>query len=300
MEIFIDVFFLENIIMNYLILLVTEKIAKSKVSSLRKFLGAIIGAMYAVILIAFPGIQFYYTVLAKILLSLLIVAVTFYPKKVLTFIKTLAMFYISTFIFAGAAFAFLYFNQTGGFVKNGIVYVFWRSKLTLILLSIITVGIVFKIFWEVIQSRMLHEKLLVPLLISFENKKIQVEALVDTGNSLKDPLSNMPVVVVEFRAIKEVLPHEIKKIFEESKDEDLNCITRILYNSTWASRFRLIPFTSLGKENGLLIGFKPDYIEVGENEDKKGVSSVVIGIYNKILSKNDKYRALLGPELVPQ
>ena len=41
----------------------------------------------------------------------------------------------------------------------------------------------------------------------------------------------------------------------------------------------------------MLIGFKPDYIEIGEEEDKKGVSNVIVGIYNKTLSKNEKYKA---------
>jgi stage II sporulation protein GA (sporulation sigma-E factor processing peptidase) len=293
-----DIIFLLNLVMNYLILLLTAKLSKNKTSSLRMFLGSIIGAIYAVFLILCPSLEFYYTVSAKILLSLLIVAVTFSPKKVTSFIKNLAIFYFSTFIFGGAAFAFLYFNQSGGFVKNGIVYVFWKSTIAEIILSILTVGIIIKIFWEVIQNKLIKEKLLIPLMISFEKKTIYISALVDTGNSLHDPLTNMPVVIVEFAAIKEILPLEIKKIYEDSKEEDLNWISKIIYNSTWISRFRLIPFTSLGKENGMLIGFKPDYIEVGENQEKRGVTSVVIGIYNKTLSKNERYKALLGPELV--
>lgn len=298
LEVYADIIFLLNLVMNFLILLLTSKLSKSKTSSLRMFLGSIIGASYAIFLIFCPDLKFYYTVLAKVLLSLLIIAIAFSPKKLTVLIKDLAMFYISTFIFAGAAFAFLYFNQTGGVVKNGIVYVFWQSNMMSIILSIFTVGIIIKIIWELIQNRIVKEKLLIPLMISFEKKTIYMAALVDTGNSLHDPLTNMPVVVVEFMAIKEILPVEIKKIFEDSKEEDLNWITKILYDSTWVSRFRLIPFTSLGKENGMLIGFKPDFIEVGENEEKRGVTSVIIGIYNNSLSKNEKYKALLGPELV--
>ena len=298
MKVYVDIIFLLNLVMNFLILLLTAKLSKSKTSSLRMFLGSIIGAVYAVFLIFCPSLKLYYTVFAKILLSFLIIAISFSPKNIISFIKNIAMFYVSTFIFAGAAFAFLYFNQTGGFVKNGIVYVFWQSKMTYIILSILTVGIIMRIFWEVIQNKLVKEKLLIPLTISFENKTIYISALLDTGNSLHDPLTNMPVVVVEFMAIKEILPLEIKKIFEDSREEDLNWITKILYDSTWVSRFRLIPFTSLGKENGMLIGFKPDYIEVGENQEKRGGASVVIGIYNKALSKNEKYKALLGPELL--
>jgi stage II sporulation protein GA (sporulation sigma-E factor processing peptidase) len=151
---------------------------------------------------------------------------------------------------------------------------------------------------EVIQSRITKENLLVPVKIAFDNRKIDLSALIDTGNSLKDPLTNIPVMVVEFKALEELLPIEIKSIFENSREDDLNCITTTISKSKWFSRFRLIPFSSLGKENGMLLGFKPDYVEIGEDEEKKDIKNVIVGIYNRSLSRNEKYKALLGPDLV--
>jgi stage II sporulation protein GA (sporulation sigma-E factor processing peptidase) len=297
-DIYIDVLVLENIIMNYLILLVAAKFSKSKTSNLRLLLGALVGATYVVFMIVLPGIKVYYTALAKVLLSFAIVAVAFSPEKLSDFLKTLAIFYVSTFIFAGAAFAFLYFNQNGGFVRNGIVYVFWQSKWSVLFLAVIMTGIIVRVLCELLQYKFVKEKLLTKVRIAFEEKSIGLEALIDTGNSLHDPITNTPVVVVEFLAIKDILPQEIQSIFEEYKENDLSKVTDIISNSQWFSRFRLIPFTSLGKENGLLIGFKPDYIEIGKEETKKGISDVIIGIYNRSLSKNQKYKALLSPELI--
>lgn len=298
LEVYLDVLFLENVVMNYLILAVTARFSKARTSNLRMFLGALLGALYVVVLIMLPGIKIYYSTLSKILLSFAIIAVVFSPEKPIFFFKVLAIFYISTFMFAGAAFAFLYFNSSGGFVRNGIVYVFWKSKWTLIFLSVLTAGIIFRIFWDVIQVKFIREKMLLPLTISFESRVIYIPALVDTGNSLHDPISNLPVVVVEFSVLREVLPDEIIGIFEESKENDLTSITRVISTSSWISRFRLIPFTSLGKENGMLIGFKPDYIEIGEEDEKRGIVNVIIGISGRPLSKGDKYKALLSPELV--
>ncbi len=298
MEVYIDVLFLENVVMNYLILIVTAKFSKSKTSSLRALLGALIGASYVVLILLFPNVKFYYTTLGKVILSVVMVAVAFPQEKLMNFFKTLAIFYVSTFIFAGAAFAFMYFNQTGSFVRNGIVYVFWQSKWTLLLLSIIMAGIIVRIFWELVQFKFMKDKLLLTLKIAFESRIIALAALVDTGNSLHDPLTNTPVVVVEFNAIKDILPSEIQSIFVQSKENDLDSVTDIVANSSWFSRFRLIPFTSIGKENGMLIGFKPDYIEIGEEPEKKGVNNVIICIYNRALSKNQRYKALLSPELV--
>jgi stage II sporulation protein GA (sporulation sigma-E factor processing peptidase) len=297
-EIYLDVLFLENVVMNYLILLVTAKFSKSQASNLRLLLGALVGAAYVVVLITLPNVKVYYTFGAKILLSIVIIAVAFSPNKLSTFIKTLAVFYVSTFIFAGAALAFIYFNQSEGFVRNGIIYAFWQSKWTFLFLSIAMVGIIVRVFMEVLQHRFVKDKLLIPLKISFERKIIDMSALVDTGNSLHDPLSDLPVIVVEFKAIQNILPEEIQNIFVQSKENDLSSVTSIVSGSKWLARFRIIPFSSLGKENGMLIGFKPDYIEIGENKDRKGINNVIVGIYNRTLSKNERYRALLSPDLV--
>lgn len=298
MEIYLDILFLENLVINYLILIVTFKFSKSKTSNLRLFLGAFLGAGYVIFLVLFPEMKGYYTTSAKIILSCVIIAVAFTPGKVQTFFKNLAIFYIATFIFAGAAFAFLYFNNTGGFVKSGIFYVLTDTKWSVLVLSLITVGIIIRIFWEIIQFKFIREKMLIPLKIAFGRNTIDLAALVDTGNFLHDPLSNMPVVIVEFKAIRTILPGRIREIFDSSGENDLGSVSSIISETKWYKRFRLIPFNSLGKENGMLIGFKPDYIIVGDDNNQKGVKDVIIGIYNKNLSNNQKYTALLGSELV--
>lgn len=293
-----DVLITENIVMNYLILLITAKFSRRQTSSLRMFMGALAGALYVAFLIIQPEMKIYYTTLAKILLSLLMVAIAFSPEKISSFFKTLATFYVSTFIFAGAALAFLYFKQSGGLVKNGVIFVFGQTGWTQLLFSVITVGIIIKVFWDIWQSRIVRERLQIPLKISFNSKVTDIAALVDTGNFLHDPLTNTPVIVVEFSAVKDILPPELNSIFEEAKENDLSSVTDIISSTSWFSRFRLIPFTSLGKENGMLIGFKPDYIEIGESEDKKDISNVIVGICNRKLSGNGGYKALLSPELI--
>jgi stage II sporulation protein GA (sporulation sigma-E factor processing peptidase) len=291
---------LENIVINYLILLVTARFTKSRTTSLRLLAGAAIGASFVVIMMLMPDIKAYGSIIAKLFLSAVIVAVSFNVRKISSFFKILIVFYISTFVFAGAALAFTYFVQGGGFIKNGILWPI-KAKLNVVLFAAALAVILARVFWEVIQQRLVRAKMLVRLVIAFEKRTIGLHALVDTGNSLHDPLTNMPVVVVEFSAIKGILPEEIRKIFEEFQESDLERITSAITASTWFSRFRLIPFTSLGKENGMLIGFKPDYIEISkdsDNNENKDVSDVIVGIYGRSLSKNEKYKALLGPELI--
>lgn len=66
----------------------------------------------------------------------------------------------------------------------------------------------------------------------------------------------------------------------------------------YISRLKFIPFSSLGKQNGMLVGLKPEYIEIKTEENLEKIDNVIIGIYNKSLTKRGEYRALIGIELI--
>lgn len=301
MEIYLDIVILENIVINYLILLVTSRFSKNRTSSLRLFLGSVAGTAYLVLMILLPDTQVYATLFSKFLLSVAMVAIAFNFRKISAFVKTLALFYATTFIFAGAAFALMFFSKDWGIVRNGVLITpltFIDAKLTELLLAVAVALIIFRVVWDTVQSKFVKEKLLVDISIAVENKSIELSALVDTGNSLHDPLTNLPVVVVEFSAIRDLLPDDIKSIFERNCENDLDSVTATISSSDWFSRFRLIPFKSLGRENGMMIGFRPDYIEIGADDGKKDIRDVIVGIYNRTLSANDQYRALMNPELI--
>ena len=297
--VYVDVLFIINFVINYLLLWTTSKICRRRVSQIRLSVGAFIGAIYAVVMF-FPAFKIYYTFMSKVLFSFVIIAVTFNIEKLKEFLKTLIIFYGVNFTFAGTALGLFYFTNVGAFtgfvMSNGVLYFSFPWKTLLI--SGIVAYILIKIISHVFRRRLVKENMYVPLDIICDNKKISVEALIDTGNSLYDPISNFPVVVVEFDAIKELLPEEVKKIFSEYRENDLHIISNIMSNSAWVSRFRLIPFSSLGKENGMLIGFKPDEIEIIEDNRKRDIKDIIVGIYNHKLSKNDRYNALLNPEII--
>ena len=61
---------------------------------------------------------------------------------------------------------------------------------------------------------------------------------------------------------------------------------------------RLIPFSSLGKQNGMLLGIKGEDLTVNLKDEIKKIDKVIIGIYNKSLTKRGEYRSLLGLEIL--
>ena len=64
-------------------------------------------------------------------------------------------------------------------------------------------------------------------------------------------------------------------------------------NGEIISKFRMIPFSSLGMQNGLLLGIKVDKIEIFLDDDEEIINNVIIGIYNNKLSKNEEYAVLI-------
>ena len=125
------------------------------------------------------------------------------------------------------------------------------------------------------------------------NKKIETKAMIDTGNLLKEPITNTPVVVVEHTLLYECIPKEILNHIEDILGGDFSKIPDEI-KQEYISRLKVIPFSSLGKQNGMLLGIKADGIEIKDEDEEKKVDNVIIGIYNKSLTKRGEYRALLG------
>ena len=108
MTIYIDIIFLENLFMNYIILFATGIIVKTPIKIIRTLISSIIGSLYAVI--AYMSIlQIYSNTILKIILSISMVYIAFNSKNLKTFIKQLIIFYLTSFTFGGVAFALLYF-----------------------------------------------------------------------------------------------------------------------------------------------------------------------------------------------
>ncbi|MCL2703407.1 MAG: sigma-E processing peptidase SpoIIGA [Defluviitaleaceae bacterium] len=128
------------------------------------------------------------------------------------------------------------------------------------------------------------------------NAETAFTALVDTGHSLYEPISGKPVVVAEYAALKPLFPQDLCALFETTNCEDSENAANAFVSAGFASRFRLVPYHSVGKRGGLLTGFRPDEVMIG------GVPrDVIIAVYNGLLSldgdSEGEKRALISPEL---
>ena len=293
MTIYIDIIIVENLIMNYIILYATGLILKSKKSYLRMFLASLIGAIYATLEYILK-VNIYSNIILKTILSIIIVYVAFYPQNIKKMCKQLLLFYVTTFTFGGIATYLIYVLKPQNIIiKNG-MYV-GTYVLKVIFIGAIVGTIILAAAFKMAKNKLTKKDMLCKVKIRLNGKEETVEAMVDTGNMLKEPITGTPVVVVERNSLYELLPKEILNNTESILGGDFEKIPEEI-KKEYVPKLKLIPFASLGKQNGMLIGIKPEKIEV-INEQTEEEKNAIIGIYNKSLTKKGEYKALIGIDL---
>ena len=295
MTIYIDIVLLENIIMNYIILYATSLILKTKVNHFRIFFGSAIGAIYSVV--GYMSVlPVYSNIIVKLILSIVIVYISFNPPKVKYLLKQILFFYFTSFVFGGAAFFLIYFLKPQDILmKNGLFLGSYPLK-SVLLGGVIGLAIII-IVLKLIKTKMGKKDMYCKITINIEEKKIHTTAMIDTGNLLKEPITNLPVVVVEHVLLYDVLPKEILNNLENILGGDLEKIPEEI-RLKYIPKLKVIPFQSLGKQNGMLLGIKANEIHIHKEEENIIKNKVIVGIYNKSFTKKGEYQALLGIDLI--
>lgn len=239
----------------------------------------------------------YSNLIIKIFLSIIMVYIAYLPKNFKELSKRLIMFYLISFVFGGSAFALLYFVKPENIIMKNGVYV-GNYPLKIAMLGGIVGFIISHIAFKVVKTRISSKNMYCKINIQINQKSTDVKALIDSGNLLKEPISGYPVIVVEKYKLASILPKDIldnvKEILKGSylgKNED----RKLEY---YISKFRVIPFSSLGKQNGMLLGIKADKVIISFEEEEIIINNSIIGIYDEHLTKNGNYTALVGLDLL--
>ena len=277
--------------MNSIIIYATSIILKFKPKMIRVVISSAIGSIYAIITYV-TELSIYTSIISKGILAIVMVYIAFNPQNMKNMWKQLVIFYLTSFVFGGVALYLIYFIKPEDvFIKNGIFVGDYVLKA--IFLGAIIAFIIIKISIKFIKTKINAKDMFCKIKIKLNGKEIETKAMIDTGNLAKEPITNTPVVIVESSLLEKVLPKEI-----------LNSIDNILagkldgVKEEYISRLRCIPFSSLGKQNEMLLGIKADEIVVEKEEENKISKNVIIGVYERSLTKRGEYRALIGLELI--
>ena len=254
---YLDIFFSINFLLDLLIIMIVAKLLVQPIKVIRVFASGTVGALYACIVVVFPIhnaiLNF---VITYVLVGAVMLTIAFNPSGLREKIKAFIIFYATAFILNGAI------DTVSALISNQIVIFILAIFVTI--LVIVTLAS---------NNKSRKDKCVVK--VSFKGKTIVVTALVDTGNSLTEPISRKPVSIIEAEEIKKLLGGAIA-------DE----------------KIRMIPFNSIGKQGGIIPGIQVDSMMINQNGSIIEVKDSIIGVYNKKLSSTNEYRMLLNPKIM--
>lgn len=266
-----------NLLLDYLLLLATAKFLGLPYRKVRLLLGALSGAA-ASLIILLPSLPFLLSSGIK-LLTCGGMALAAYPwASWRDFCKRTACLFLVSFLFAGMLLALSYFLKAPGlFVQNNAVYV----AVSPLVLAVGAVGCYFVLsLLYRITGRRGQGHTFCQVTVFYEGKSVSFPGKIDTGNSLTEPFSGLPVLVTEQAALKDVLPLEI---------------AQGVLTAEVKSGIRLIPFTSVGGQ-GVLPAFRPERCVIQRGKEEITVTDCYIAVTPKKLSTT--YRSLLSPDLL--
>ena len=257
--IYIDVLICVNLVINYFLILATSKFLYLKLKRLRLILGEVLGAVYS-LYILLPDYSVFVSLIIRLFMAVTIMGAVFGFKNFKILAKSVAYFFVVSFLFSGIMFGMWYvFRPKGMAINNGVVY-FNISPLLLIASSLVAYTVI------EVTNRVLEKKenknLICSVLVKVGERQVNFMAKVDTCNSLREPFSNLPVIVASEEVLRPVLPQNFQAIIKENEVQNFENF-----------KIRFVPFQTVSGE-GLLPAFKPDIVKIKNDFEKEAYIAV--------------------------
>lgn len=264
MEIYVDVLFFINFFMDFVILYLTNVVSKMNKSIKRLLAASVIMAfMYCIFSLNF---LYKYGNIFQLIIMALMVVIVFMPADFYTYIRIFIINIINSLAVGGITLVLYFFNGYGFVLRKNTISVFPFSLLICGVSTAVTVILLYNTY---INNKILKGEKICNIILYLGHKSVEIRALVDTGNSLQDPISGKPVIIV-----------------------DKNIVMQLIKGNKICG-IRLLPYKSLGNSNGILKGIIIDKAVV----ECKEIYKPIIGIYNEKLSNNSFFNGLISPKL---
>lgn len=261
MVVYLDVVILVNFIVNFFLLYITAQTLRVKVKFRYMILASIIGSSYVLTLI-YPSLKILSALYFKLAVAVTLILIAFRRKNILFNLKATCIFVLYSMVLAGVC-VFIQFNRNGD-ISDSIIVNFPYQWL---LLSLMIVYMIIDRIVVYIKERKSLGSLIYNVDIILKNTHKTVRAFLDTGNELREPATNLPVIIVE------------KSIFNDINLEN--------YDKFY------IPYRVVNGQGGSLQGFKPEAVKI---EFGKEITDreVIIAFCEEKLSQFSDYHALLS------
>lgn len=249
MVVYLDVLFAVNALMDGVTLLAAAALGGVRAGRIRWLAASALGGGYAVLAAVLPALS---ALPVRLLAGVGLCAAAFGGKP--AFGRVCALYFVVAASFAGLAAALG--AATGRKLLFGAGY--YVSVPFRVLLLAAAAG--YALSGVLLRGDALHGPLrreVERLTIRFDGREREVRLLHDTGNSLTEPASGRPAIVLGRAAADSLLGAQIGQAWAGTKDAAA-CLAALPPET--ASRFGLLPYRAVGVESGLLLYFRPDSV----------------------------------------
>lgn len=311
LEIYIDVIFLINFIMDFILLLIVRKIMKSPGKVFRLLGGAAIGAAGACILALLPDlnglVQFLFS---YIILCSLMVAAALPLRSLKTGVKAVLVLYASTFLLGGIMNSLYYYSRLGYYFQELIQgNLFQERSMRYFILAGLGALLFFPVSMECINWFRKGKQELYPAELFYGKRSVRLVGLLDTGNDLHDPIYGKPVLVAQYSAVEPLLTKSQAKMicsvldtFEGKPDTPENDRTAVCdgisHEAGEEVKITMIPYHSVGRKNGMLPAILLSRLVIQNGREQVCSEKILAAVSRNQLSRQNEYQIILHKDMV--
>lgn len=276
MVIYVDILFFTNFLMDALLLATVAILADRKTFPWRMAAGAGVGALFGCLLF-FWQLHWLPLFLLKAAIPALTLLIAFPFERLATYGRTLLLFWGVHLLFGGGMYAFYAFTDAGSRMRQsgGIYYI--DIPLWLLLLMAFGFYGLCRLFFFFLDRR--KEKSFLHTLVIDGTTLL---ALLDTGNSLYDPITLKPVILCQWDALP--LPEEL---LQAVLHKDAAALPRLSAKFP-ALHLQLLPYTDVSGERILIYAFRPHELTLDGTPRR-----ALVGLTVQPLSPDNRFQALL-------
>ncbi|HEX6594848.1 MAG TPA: sigma-E processing peptidase SpoIIGA [Bacillota bacterium] len=298
MTIYLDAVWALNFLLDFMLLLLTQALAREKTRKTKLIFGAVVASLLVPITIYYPH-SFLTSVWGKLLYSVFIIMCAFRFSSIQRTIKLLFLFYFISFAIGGGLIATHFLLAQPIDASQGSVFTFHKGYGDPISWSFVIIG--FPLAWLFTKARMdkhAVEKIrydqLCPVTIYMKDKSYSTNGYIDSGNQLVDPLSKSPVILCDEIFLKQWFSDNDWSLLKQAH-ESLNLDH---LPTGWEPYVQLVPFYGVEGKSGFLLTLRPERLTIDYEGEKIIAHKVLIGIQFASLTKDNTYHCLLHPQII--
>lgn len=264
MELYLDIVLIENFIVDLFLLIISFNVMRIKVSNKRLIIGAAIGSFYTIVMIV-EKLKFFSGIIFQLFTAFLVVLITLGIRRWKAAIKSWIVFLFASFVLGGICY-YLCQKELGYSFISGTHLNDFSSKNILISLMIVYISV--ERIVTLLKEKSFISNFIFRIEINIENKKYVARGFLDTGNELREPVTNLPCILVEREIFNDLdIPKE--KVF-------------------------YINYSAIGYD-GKLMGFKVDNVRIycDKSEGFKEISAIICPC-KEVLNEDREFNALLS------